>query len=322
MPFEAEAVVAVSPPTLTLQKGATTLNKFRLQIAMPSQTPWLSTDFPIVEGRTLFEIETTFPPSGQWKLQPMLPIRGEYLVKVDTGGGASQVIKLQLDENPVKILNFAWLAIVLALVGFAGGYLIGGKQETKEDQLAPTKIEVLLCVAAIVAIVAMFTLAAGAEIGTHNNCQRKEVIGGSDQLMATGGCYSLEFSGSHAIDVGDLAKFTALLKDTRTNLPVANVPVEIAVIQSEEQFTDLAFTALTDERGEVSWKQTFFDGAPHKVNARVIDSKGTSLKTWLIVRVVPIHPPLARRLIGLAYMVAFLIAGFVSGFLWSRRRKA
>jgi hypothetical protein len=317
--FEAEAKRAITAPSLTLQTNARKGTKIHLQIVMPSETPWLSTDFPIVEGKTLVEMETPLLPSGMWTLEPMLPIRGDYTIRAGTSQdnkpAANQVLKLPVGENPTKYLNFALIAIVLFAVGFAGGAVIGGKQESAPGQLAPTRVELLLSGAAIIAIVAMSALAVSAEMGVHNQCVKRERSQGPDQLIAQNSKVAFTLSGDHDTAVGDLAKFMVVVKDAHTDQPVANVPVKIAVTQLEDQFTDLAFTARTDASGQVIWKQTFFDGAPHKIDARLVGEwPDPDLKIWQNVSVEPIHPPLFRRLVTLGYMLAFLIAGMFLGF--------
>lgn len=80
LPFEAEATRLQSPVQLTLQTvdglGKPLENAdIHLTILTPPKNPWLTTDFPIVEGTKLLEIEA--PASkGELQFQQMLPIRG------------------------------------------------------------------------------------------------------------------------------------------------------------------------------------------------------------------------------------------------------
>ena len=66
LPFEAEATVPPSPVRLTLQAvdatGKSLENaRIRLQILTPPRNPWFPTDFPIVEGTELLNIEGVAP---------------------------------------------------------------------------------------------------------------------------------------------------------------------------------------------------------------------------------------------------------------------
>lgn len=86
-PFEADSATPQSPVRLTLQAldaASQPLEraKIRLQILTPGKTPWFPTDFPIVEGTELLNIEAV-APKGELQIQQMLPIRGKYQLLVD-----------------------------------------------------------------------------------------------------------------------------------------------------------------------------------------------------------------------------------------------
>ena len=85
-PFEAEAKTPQSPVKLTLQAvdgtgKALTNAKIHLTLLTPPKNPWFSTDFPIVEGTELLDMEAN-APQGELQIQQMLPIRGNYQLLV------------------------------------------------------------------------------------------------------------------------------------------------------------------------------------------------------------------------------------------------
>jgi hypothetical protein len=316
-PFEAEAKVQAPPSTLIFQ--APPKSNLDLTIQMPPDSPWLSTDFPLVEGRTLLALNTIVPDAGLVKLQAMLPIRGIYSISVvDTinGGGSKQeMLNLQVEENPAKYINFAVLAIVLLIIGFTGGSIIGGKQQMRVGQLAPTRVEILLSSVSLVAIIAMFSLAVSAEMNIHNH-HHDEELPEPPSKMSKDTKYQVELEAPEHTIVGDLTDFNLKVKEATSGKPVQDVPVKIEVMQLEENFQILAFTTSTDKNGNASWKECFFDGAPHRVSAAL--ATAPDLKVSSPIHVEAIHPPLVRRLTGFAYMICFLVVGVWFGF----RRKS
>jgi len=325
LPFEAEAKVQAPPPTVTFKAKAPLPDKIGIRIDLPSETPWLSTDFPLVEGRTLFEIETPPGKDGSWSLRPMFPIRGDYTITSELINFAqpttSDTFKLHVQENPSKYVYFGLLAAFLFLVGLLGGWLIGGKQQMLPGQLAPTRVELLLSGVTLAAIVAMGCLAVSAEMNIHQHCKEsaENVVPAPGSL--SNALYSLVFTATINPTVGDLATFTAAVCDNTLHRPTRAIPVEVTVTQLEDNFLVLAFAATTDQAGHVSWKECFFDGAPHKVEISA-QTKNGALKAQEIVTVEAIHPPLSRRLTTLAYMMMFLLVGLTVSFTAKRKRQA
>lgn len=323
LPFEAEAAAPSVAPTLSFQTIAQQNTKLHFKIQMPPETPWLSTDFPLVEGKTLLEMETPMPDSGKWSVKPMLPIRGNYTIPTGIYEGLRCIreadLKLQVNENPSKFWYFAGLAVVLLLIGLGGGWVIGGKQQLNPEQLLPKKVEVLLNGVALMAVFSMLALAISAEMHIHQSCAHEMDKKKSDLNIARDTRYQIAVSGDHDTVVGNLSKFEIQALDLKTMKPAGGLPIKVSVQQLEENFPVLSFTAFADEVGKVSWKESFFDGAPHRVEAQVDGPKSASLKTWVTVSVEAIHPSLVRRLITFAYMIVFLLVGMLLGLLVKER---
>ena len=96
----------------------------------------MTTDFPIVEGTTLLDLEA-LAPKGELQFQQMLmlPIRGTYQLLVNLKPitpnaftPIQQTLILSVPENGVKFRNFAIVAIMLLTAGLLGGWVIGSKQ--------------------------------------------------------------------------------------------------------------------------------------------------------------------------------------------------
>jgi len=321
VPFEAEASVPSVAPTLTFQTIAQPNVKLRFKIQMPKETPWLSTDFPMVEGKTLLEMETPMPGTGKWSVKPMLPIRGDYSIPTGIYEGLACIrnadIKLHVNENPSKYWYFAGLAALLLLVGLIGGWVIGGKQQLKSDQLLPKRVAVLLNGVGIAAVCSMLALAVGAEMNIHQSCAREVEKSESDLKIAHDSKYQLTISGDRDTKVGNLSNFEIQALNLITMKPASGLPIKVCVQQLEENFSVLAFTAIADEFGKVRWRESFFDGAPHRVEAQLDESQ--SAKTRMTVSVEAIHPDLIRRLTTFAYMTIFLLVGMLFGLLAKER---
>jgi hypothetical protein len=335
LPFEAESHLPVKLTEITIEtknlsNSQQQPNKqMRVTIQLPRETPWLSTDFPMVEGKTLLSVSTILPTSGTWSINTVLPIRGNYWLSADLIDGEhlieSEQKTLHVDENPSKYLYFVALATLLFLVGLGGAQVIGGKQLMAPGQLAPTRVELLLSVSAIAALIAMLILAVAAEMNTHQSCHSKAGLScqsngqslEKSSSITSDTAHTLALVGNSEATVGESASYHLQVIDLKTNKPALAAPVTIDVTQCEENFPVLSFTGLTDDEGMLAWKETFFDGAPHKIEACLAKN---SLKAWQYVSVEPIHPPLARRLIGFFYMVVFLLIGLLCGLLYKKRR--
>ncbi len=142
----------------------------QVKILTPTPTPWLTTDFPIVEGTQLLDLQADVP-TGKLELQQMFPIRGNYQLQITTtplgvaGGETSrQNIALTIPEDSVKYQNYALLVLILAAAGVGGGWVIGARQVTKDGDVAPQPVRLLLTGAILVAISAMLYVNVSAEM--------------------------------------------------------------------------------------------------------------------------------------------------------------
>ncbi len=299
----------------------------QVKLLTPPRTPWLTTDFPIVEGTTLLEA-TVAAPDGEAQLQFVPPIRGRYKLAakvVPEVAGAftpfAETFNFRVSENPEKYRNLFILLFILGVAGFGGGWVIGGSQTLEAGEVVPQPVRMLLSVAALVAICTIIYVAATAEIA-HSHTTAKEPSAVESQPHPASLTVSLE---DVAIArVGQAIPLEIKINDAATGRPVTNVDLAIATTLLEDSQTVMAFQATPDKTGKYIWKQQFFDGSPHAVRARVspqpdsaIQFKPFDLIKRIEVEAVP--PPLSVRFISLGYFTAFLAAGVGVGF-WARRR--
>ncbi|KJH72981.1 hypothetical protein [Aliterella atlantica] len=332
-PFEAEAQSPQSPVKLTLAArnpdGQLLENsKFKLQIFTPSANPFLSTDFPVVEGTKLLEMEAT-APQGKLEIEQMLPIRGKYQLLVDVAPIAGdsftpihQTLTLDVPEAPVKYRNYGILLIVLLAVGIGGGWVIGKQQSPQPGEIAPARVRLLLSGAIIVAIASLLVVNISAEMveshsHAHQATAEKPAVINDSQIK-------LQITGDKYATVGEVANFQVQAIDTKTNLPVKDVVFKIATTQLEHNWTAFAYQGIADDNGQFTWQQQFFDGATHNLSVEVAPSQNSERQFQPVVAVQEIEvagvaTPLFTRLISLAYLVGAIATGLAIA-LWLRRR--
>ncbi|QKQ72882.1 hypothetical protein [Nostoc sp. TCL240-02] len=336
LPFEAEAEKLQSPVTLTLQAvdaaGKHLENtKISLQILTPPRNRWLTTDFPIVEGTKLLEIDAT-APDGKLEIQQMLPIRGNYQLLVNVSplvanafAPYQQTLNLNVHENPIKYKYFVVIAAFLLSLGLLGGWVIGGQEELQQGEIAPQSVRLLLSALTVVAIVTLLIINISAEVaeahGSEHHSSSTEVIAPSSQKSQG---LEINLSGDKNATVGKLANLVLQVKDSAGE-PIKDVALEVKAIATEHNLTVFDYKGIPDEEGKLTWQEQFFDGSPHKIEVEATPLPGSNrqfapVKVAQEVEVKAIAPPIYIRLIGLFYFTAFVGIGMAIGLLIQHRR--
>ena len=341
VPFEAEAKTKKPPARLTLQavdaSGQRLENAhIQLQILTPPRTPWFTTDFPIVEGTTLFEIDAT-APKGELNLQQVFPIRGTYqlLAKVtpqfaNAFAPFEQTLTLSIPENWVKYQNFAILVAILFAVGIGGGWIIGGQQPIQPGEIAPQPVRLLLSGAIGVAIVVLLAVNISTEMAQSGMSMPMSHMTESappadkpSRIQSQG--LDVRLSGDTSATVGKLAQFQVSAIDTKTNQPVQDLILNLKVTQIENNWVAFAYQGVLDAAGKLTWQQQFFDGAPHKIEVEVAPALNSNrtFQPFAVEQTIDVEgvaPPLLVRLISLSYLVGVVGAGLVLGLMLRRQR--
>jgi hypothetical protein len=337
LPFEAEAEKPQSPVTLTLQAvdaaGKHLENtKISLQILTPPRNPWLTTDFPIVEGTKLLQMNAN-APDGKLEIQQMLPIRGNYQLMVNVSplvanafAPYQQTLNLNVYENPIKYKYFVVIAAILLSLGLLGGWVIGGQEELQQGEIAPQSVRLLLSALTVVAIVTLLVINISAEVaeahGSEHHPSSTEVIAPSSQKSQG---LEISLNGDKNATVGKLANLALQLKDTASGQPIADVALQVKAIATEHNLTVFDYKGIPDEQGKLTWQEQFFDGSPHKIEVEATPLPGSNrqfapVKVAQEVEVKAIAPPIYIRLIGLLYFTAFVGIGMAIGLLIQHRR--
>ncbi len=341
-PLEAEATEYLgsgkydSPVQLKLQArdaaGQALQNaKFHLQILAPAPTPWFTTDFPIVEGTKLLDIVGD-APTGEFLLQQVFPIRGNYQIKVDVTPTVAnafapieQTLNLTVPENPLKLTYFPFVLAVLLAIGFGGGWIIGSGQQIKAGEVAPRPVRLLLSGVTVLAIASLLFFNISAELVKAQSGMESATLATNNSGLVESQGLKLELTGDKSTAVGQMATFQAKLTDIKTNQPVSDVMVAIKSTQLENNWVAFGYQGVANSLGLLTWQEQFFDGAPHKVEVEVSPNPISSrqfqpFKASQEIDVEGIAPPMSVRFIGLFYFTTVLVFGLIVGFWLQRRR--
>jgi hypothetical protein len=345
-PLEAEATTALGsgqykpPVQLTLQavdaQGQSLREaKIHLQVFTPPKTPWFTTDFPIVEGTKLLDIQGD-APVGQLQVQQTLPIRGTYKLLVTVTPLAAnafqpiqQTLTLTVPENPLKYRYFGILAAVLLAAGLLGGWVIGARQSIQPGAIVPQQVQLLLSGVIIVAIAALLFVNINAELAgshTHGAMSGMEEVPHADQpSKLTSQGLEVHLAGDQSATVGQSARLQVSVTDSQTRQPVTDVGLRVTTTQLENNWVAFAYEGVPDSSGTLAWEQEFFDGAPHRIVVEVLPRVNSTrqfqpLQVAETISVEGVAPPMFVRLISLAYLTGIVVIGLLLG-LWLRQRR-
>ncbi len=301
----------------------------QVRLLAPAKTPWLTTDFPIVEGTTLLD-SAIAAPNGEATLQLMPPIRGNYQLEVtvspvtaDAFAPFTETLEFRIPENPVRYRNAAILVAILLAAGFGGGWVIGGSQKLADGEIAPQPVRLLLSAAMLVAIASLLYISITAELAdahsNHGSAPPSQV-----EKQPHPDSLTVSLNDLAIAQVGQTIPLEVAIADAATGQPLTDINLQIATHIQDYGQTVLAFSATPDATGTYTWDQQFFDGSPHTVTVQVAPQPDAAVQFEPFelvkqINVNGIEPPMSVRLISLSYLVAFLAAGVGAGF-WTRRR--
>ncbi len=300
--------------------------QWQITLNTPPTNPWLTTDFPIVEGTTLLNAELK-SAEDTLELETILPIRGAYRLQATaTAPGmdapVTQTFVLNVPENPVKYRNAATLAVILLLLGLVGGWVIARQPQKREDsQELAQSVRLLLSGAAVAAIVALLAVNLSAEQAAQSHAERS-LNQNLSRTTAEVGSLKLEYLGDTIATVGKLADLSARLMDTRTNQPIQDVTFQLKAKDAEHGATVLAIAGKPNASGIFTWQQQFFDGAPHQIQIEALSPTSSKPVTLTqAIEVEGIAPPMSVRLKTLGYMTAIVAIGMAIGFGAGRMKR-
>lgn len=302
-------------------------SRFHVRLSTPAQNPWFTTDFPIVEGTELLDLNVD-APEGLVTFQQVFPIRGNYQLSAEATPLAAnafapteQTLSVSVPENPAKYRNLLILVIILFAAGWLGGWIIGQQQPIQIGEIAPQRVRLLLSGAIVVAIVALLVVNVSSEFGEHEHGSDAQASAPSVQSQGI----DLQLSGDTHATVGQLADLVIQATDVATGQPVDDVIFNIKATQIEHNELVFAYQGVSDSTGRFGWQQQFFDGAPHQVEVEVTPQPRSprQFKPFQVsqfIEVDGIAPPLTTRLISSIYFTSIVVLGLLVG-LWQRRAR-
>ncbi|GAC1460451.1 MAG: hypothetical protein NVSMB70_05950 [Chamaesiphon sp.] len=347
-PLEAEATKALGsgqykpPVQLSLQavdaQGQALKDaRIHLQIFTPSKNPWFTTDFPIVEGTKLLDLEGN-APKGKLQVQQTLPIRGTYQLLVNVTPIApnaftpiEQILTLTMPENRAKYLNLGILAAILLVAGLGGGWIIGGMQPIQIGEIVPQRVRLLLSGAIVLAIVALLGVNISAELAESHmsmpmshETENAPVPSKPAKLQSQG--LEMQLSGDTSATVGQPAKLQVSVITAKNQQPVTDVAFKITTTQLENNWVAFAYEGTPDSTEKLAWQQEFFDGAPHSIEVEVAPQANATRKFQPFqvaqnIQVEGVAPPLYVRLISLTYFTSIVVLGLLLGLGIQRYRQ-
>jgi hypothetical protein len=341
-PFEAEATEALgsgkykSPVQLMLQaidvRGQALQNaRIHLQILTPPKSPWFTTDFPIVEGTKLLDIEGN-APTGKFQVQQSLPIRGTYQLLVNVTptvpnsfAPIQQTLALSVPEHGAKYQNLGVLVCILLVAGLGGGWVIGSRKPIQPGEIVPEPVRLLMSGAIVVAIAALLFVNISAEFGHSHGHEPEDLPLSSTPSKLQSQGLEMKLSGDTMATVGQPAQLQVSVIDANTQQPVTDVALKAKITALENDWVAFAYEGIPDSTGKLEWEQQFFDGAPHRLEVEVSPQSNSSRKfqpfqVGQTISVEGVAPPLSVRLISLAYLTGVVGIGLLLG-LWLSQKK-
>ena len=301
---------------------------FQIRLLTPAKTPWLTSDFPIVEGTILLEMEA-IAPSGMLQLEQTLPIRGTYRLEIKVNPQATrsfepfeQVLTFSVPENPKKYRNIIVLGAILLTAGLGSGWVLGGDQTIHDGGIAPRPVRMLLSAAILLCIVVLLVINVESEIASPASHSSEQSFFAPTTQISQG--IKVELSGDTQATVGQTAMQRVQVTDATIGEAITDVLIRLQVIALEHTERIFTFEGIPNDTGELTWQQQFFDGAPHQVIA-TISPTATSPRQFSPIQashevnVEGVAPPLYIRLITLIYFTAFFVASLIIGLVMRRR---
>jgi hypothetical protein len=256
-----------------------------IRLDAPAPGRFFSTDFPLVEGTLLNEMQLSLRQGrANWKY--LFPIRGEYRLAVDVvaddGRKASKTFSFKVRENQEKWLALCAFSAALFILGFAAGRIFTGTRERTVSLIA-------------MALLSGFAPSLNAQPGGAAGPAGLEI-----EPVTVGKPSILRWSSANGGD----ANPTGFLTLTITHL--------------EKQKIVFAVEKVPVAR-EWSMKFHFPDGAEYRVVAFAQVPGEEPIRYQQLVSVTGVEPPMKAMVPVLSYFLAVIVLGLGAG-RWSKRR--
>lgn len=292
------------------------LNPERLHVKLvaPATKLFSTTDFPIVEGSTLFDSEIS-QENGKFEFSFVPPIRGLYQIEVSSASDPSpETWSFSIPENPGKVKNLVIFLAILGLICLGSGYVLGFT-EPKAKSFAELAVLALL-------------------VGVGLSSGKVQAHGDEHQAPKNEGPVEASRESPQGLHldlrvlttnprVGEPAELAASLRDANGQA----VPARFRLVFSQlEHGIDVFSTELLENDGDLNWKGQFYDGSTHRVTveATPVDPLLKPVRNEVDVEVEAISPPALA--VGKSFSSMMIFSALMMGFGFSlgryRKRKA
>jgi hypothetical protein len=259
-----------------------------IRLEAPNPGRVFSTDYPLVEGTVLSEMQLALR-QGRANWKQLLPIRGEYRLTVHAvasdGTETNKMFTFNVRENQKKWLALGALSAGLLILGFVAGRIFTGTRA-----------------GAIVSIAGLTFLAGTTGVSSAQQGQ-PDRPGVLEVASATVGKPTL-MRWKTATTGGGGAR-------TTLTLTVTHLEKQKVVFSVEKIAVD----------GEWSMKFHFPDAGEYRVAAVATVSGFAPVRSEQGIAVIGVEPPTRTMIGALAYFVLLIVLGLAAG-RWSKRRGA
>lgn len=305
-------------------------------------------DVPRVEGRELL-FSRFGAPDGRYRFSYLLPIRGDYsldLRALPAAGSAapfapfSATQTFAVGERPAELRLFVALLAALFLFGLISAVLLARPKFRAaarrraaggaEGGETPGWIDVPGMTGGLIALGVLFAVFVGflvvdtvREIRTDTTVAAYQGAGrGVDRAVAGKDAalrYHVDRTSEDGIGVQTLVRTRGELTNPTGGAPPTGAAVRIEALDLETGKPMFATDAPPAD-GRFAWDLVYWDGVDYKTTVAAAGPGIAPIDDTLELAVMPLAPPLTRKLASMAWLLTPLVAGIGLGLLLARRR--
>lgn len=310
-----------------------------VQLSAPKSQALSTTDFPVVEGSTLFEANVGME-NGTFEFSFVPPIRGRYELKVrplTANYNLSETTSwsFAIPENPLKVKNLAVFLGILGLISALSGYVLGstdarpaatasGKRNSPlQARVRPLAKGLVLAVILGTSLGADTAHAHGSESHGAKHSAGPMIVQSNDQSELK---VELQVvTGSPRVGVP--AKIIGALRNRSGQLIPARFQLRFTQL---EHGSEVFAVQIVSPEGNFQWDGQFYDGSTHRIDLEALpltadaNTFGTraSRKTALNVDVEGLAPPVPAIAKSFIALMVFAALSMGLGFTIGRHRKS
>ena len=268
----------------------------RVAIGLEAPSPgwFLSTDFPLVEGSRLLDMNLPLRQGrAEWKY--LFPIRGQYRLTVEfiapDGRKVNKTFPLGIRENKQKWFFLGIFTVGLFVLGVFAGRIFTGALSSAKRRAAACLLVSMSCVSWSIAVAAQ-------------ELEQRKYFGWLEIDPAT---------------VGKPSKVRWRLAGEEKAESRA-VLLTLTIAHLEKAKTVFSVERLPVEK-EFAMSFQFSDGAEYRVTAIAYVTGGQMIRTEQNISVIGVEPPVRAMIPALTFFLAVIALGLGVG-RWSRRAAA